>query len=53
MLEGTVRLELEGHEPVDLMQGDGAYYRADRVHGFSPIDDGSASVFVVASPPQL
>ena len=32
MLEGRIRLEVEGHEPVVLEKGDGAFYRADRPH---------------------
>ena len=35
VLEGEILLELDGHEPVVLAAGDGAYYRADRRHTFT------------------
>jgi transcriptional regulator with XRE-family HTH domain len=53
VLKGKIRLEVEGHEPVVLKRGDGAYYRADRPHRLSTVDSQSASVFAVASPPHL
>jgi transcriptional regulator with XRE-family HTH domain len=53
VLEGRICLEVEGHEPVVLEQGDGAYYRADRPHRLTTIDSESASVLAVASPPHL
>lgn len=53
VLEGRICLEVEGHEPVVLEEGDGAYYRADRAHRLATIDSESASVFIVASPPHL
>ena len=53
VLEGRIRLDVEGHEPVVLERGDGAYYRADRPHTFAAVGKRRARVFVVASPPQL
>jgi transcriptional regulator with XRE-family HTH domain len=53
VLEGSIRLELEGHEPVVLEAGDGAYYRADRPHTFATVGDDGARVFGVVSPPHL
>ena len=53
VLEGRVRLEVEGHDPIVLERGDGAYYRADRPHRLSTIESETASVFAVSSPPHL
>jgi quercetin dioxygenase-like cupin family protein/DNA-binding Xre family transcriptional regulator len=53
VLEGKILLEVEGHEPVELEKGDGAYYRADRKHHFTQLGDDPASVFGVVSPPHL
>jgi quercetin dioxygenase-like cupin family protein/DNA-binding Xre family transcriptional regulator len=53
VLEGCIRLELEGHEPVVLEAGDGAYYRADRPHSFATVGDEPARVFGVVSPPHM
>lgn len=53
VLEGRIRLEVEGHEPVVLEQDDGAYYRADRPHRLATIESESASVFAVDSPPHV
>ena len=53
VLEGRIRLEVEGHEPVVLEQGDGAYYGADRPHRIATIGRERASVLGVASPPHL
>jgi quercetin dioxygenase-like cupin family protein len=32
VLEGTIRVEIEGLEPIVLEPGDTAYYRSDRPH---------------------
>jgi transcriptional regulator with XRE-family HTH domain len=53
VLEGRIRLEVEGHQPVVLERGDGAYYRADRPHRFTTVDSERASLFGVVSPPHL
>ncbi len=53
VLRGRVCLEVEGHEPVVLEEGDGAYYRADRPHRLRTPEGETASVFSVASPPHL
>jgi transcriptional regulator with XRE-family HTH domain len=53
VLEGRICLEVEGHEPVILARGDGAFYRADRAHTVATVDAESASVLAVASPPHL
>jgi quercetin dioxygenase-like cupin family protein/DNA-binding Xre family transcriptional regulator len=53
VLEGSVCLELEGHEPVVLHMGDGAYYRADRRHTLATVGKEPARVFAVVSPPHL
>jgi transcriptional regulator with XRE-family HTH domain len=53
VLEGRVSLEVEGHEPVVLDRGDGAYYRADRPHRFASAGPERAVVLGVVSPPHL
>jgi transcriptional regulator with XRE-family HTH domain len=53
VLEGRLLLEVEGHEPVVLEAGDGAYYRADRAHHLAQAGDGRTIVFGVVSPPHL
>ena len=53
VLEGRVSLEVEGHEPVVLERGDGAYYGADRPHLFRSADGRRAIVFGVVAPPHL
>lgn len=53
VLEGRIRLEMEGHEPVVLETGDGAYYRADRPHSCEALGDGGARIFGVVSPPHM
>jgi transcriptional regulator with XRE-family HTH domain len=53
VFEGRVSLEVEGHEPVVLERGDGAYYRADRPHLFRSADGKRAIVFSVVAPPHL
>ena len=53
VLEGRVQLAVEGHEPVVLEAGDGAYYRADRPHLFKSADGKRATVFGVVAPPHL
>lgn len=53
VLSGRIEIEIEGHEPVVLEPGDAAFYRADRPHLLSALDDGPASLIAVASPPHL
>lgn len=53
VLSGRLHLEIEGHEPVLLEPGDTAFYRADRAHMLTALDDAPASVIAVASPPHL
>jgi transcriptional regulator with XRE-family HTH domain len=53
VVSGRVSFEIEGHEPVELEDGDGAYYRADRPHRVTALGPGRACVFFVASPPHL
>ena len=53
MLTGRILIEMDGHEPITLEPGDAAFYRADRPHMFSALDDAPASVIAVASPPHL
>ena len=53
VLAGRILIEMDGHEPITLEPGDAAFYRADRPHMFSALDDAPASVIAVASPPHL
>jgi transcriptional regulator with XRE-family HTH domain len=53
VLEGRISLEVEGHAPVVLEPGDGAYYAADRPHRFATVGGERASLFGVVSPPHL
>lgn len=53
VLEGRILLEVQGHEPVELSKGDGAYYSADRPHHFTSLGDEPTCVFGVVSPPHL
>ena len=51
VLKGSVRVELEGHEPFVLEAGDSAYYRADRAHKIAGVGAKGAQLFAVVSPP--
>jgi transcriptional regulator with XRE-family HTH domain len=51
VLEGALKLELEGSEPVVLKRGDSAYYASDRPHRWSNAGKGIVRVVSVASPP--
>ena len=53
VLEGSLRLEVEGAEPVVLEAGDSAYYRSERAHRWSNAGSGLARVLSVAGPPPL
>ena len=53
VLTGRILIEMDGHEPFALEPGDAAFYRADRPHMLSALDDAPASVIAVASPPHL
>ena len=53
VLTGRILIEMDGHDPITLEPGDAAFYRADRPHMFSALDDVPASVIAVASPPHL
>jgi transcriptional regulator with XRE-family HTH domain len=53
VLTGRILIEMDGHDPVALEPGDAAFYRADRAHMISALDDASASLIAVASPPHL
>jgi quercetin dioxygenase-like cupin family protein len=48
VLEGVLKLELEGSEPVVLKRGDSAYYASDRPHRWS--NAGKGIVRVVSAP---
>jgi transcriptional regulator with XRE-family HTH domain len=51
VLEGMLRIELDGSEPVVLERGDSAYYRATRRHRWSNVGDGLLRVVAVTCPP--
>jgi transcriptional regulator with XRE-family HTH domain len=54
VLEGELRLELEGAEPRFLEAGDSAYYPAERPHLFSNANDThSLSLICVDTPPTI
>jgi len=53
VLSGRIRIEMDGHEPIALEPGDAAFYRADRPHLLTALDDAPASLIAVASPPHL
>ena len=53
VLEGSLRLEVEGAEPVVLEAGDSAYYRSERAHRWANAGSGLARVLSVAGPPPL
>jgi transcriptional regulator with XRE-family HTH domain len=53
VLEGRIRLEVAGEEPVILEEGDSAYYLSDRAHRWSNAGDGPARLISVAGPPPL
>lgn len=54
VLEGELRLELEGTEPRLLAAGDSAYYPAERPHLFSnPDPDRPLSLICVDTPPTI
>jgi transcriptional regulator with XRE-family HTH domain len=52
VLEGTVRLHLDGHEPILLGPGDSAYFDGDRQHAYEAVD-GGARLLAVVTPPHL
>jgi transcriptional regulator with XRE-family HTH domain len=51
VLDGSVRVELEGHEPFTLERGDSAYYRGNRGHKIASVGAKGARLFAVVSPP--
>ncbi|HXF98296.1 MAG TPA: XRE family transcriptional regulator [Gaiellaceae bacterium] len=51
VLEGRVKLEIAGSEPVVLERGDAAYYESARPHRWSNVGDGLARLLAVATPP--
>jgi transcriptional regulator with XRE-family HTH domain len=53
VLEGRIRLEVAGEEPVILEEGDSAYYLSDRAHRWSNAGTGPARLISVAGPPPL
>jgi quercetin dioxygenase-like cupin family protein len=53
VLEGRVRLEVDGSEPVILETGDSAYYGSGRGHRWANAGDGPARLLSVATPPPL
>lgn len=53
VLEGTLLLELDGHEPAVLGPGDSAYYRPDPPPKLSNIGDTRLELLGVVSPPIL
>jgi quercetin dioxygenase-like cupin family protein len=51
VVEGTIRLEIEGREPVVLDQGDSAYYQGDQRHAHVNVGDTPATFCGAVSPP--
>lgn len=51
VIEGTIRLEIAGREPVVLSCGDSAYYRADQKHAHVNVGTTRASFCGAVSPP--
>lgn len=51
VIEGSIRLEIEGRVPVILNPGDSAYYRSDQKHAHFNVGDERASLCAVVSPP--
>jgi quercetin dioxygenase-like cupin family protein len=51
IIEGTIRLEIEGLEPIVLNRGDSAYYRGDNKHAHVNIGASPASFCGAVSPP--
>ena len=51
VLEGTIRIELEGLEPIVLEAGDTAYYRSDRPHKLANGGAAQARFVGAVSPP--
>ena len=51
ILEGTIKLELEGLDPIVLNPGDSAYYRGDQNHAHVNVGDVRASFCGAVSPP--
>lgn len=51
VLEGQLRIEIDGAEPVVLERGDSAYYGASRPHRWSNAGEGLVRVVGVTSPP--
>jgi transcriptional regulator with XRE-family HTH domain len=53
VLEGKLRLEVDGAEPVVLEEGDSAYYNSDRAHRWSNAGSGLLRLLSVAGPPPI
>lgn len=53
ILEGTIRIDVEGSEPAVLHAGDSAYFSADRPHSMTNLGDRPARVVGVVTPPNL
>lgn len=53
VLEGTIEVELDGSEPLQLRKGDAAYFSTDRIRSYRNVGEGRAEVFGVRTPPTL
>jgi transcriptional regulator with XRE-family HTH domain len=51
VIDGSIRLEIEGRDPVILNPGDSAYYRGDQKHAHFNVGGTNASLCAVVSPP--
>jgi transcriptional regulator with XRE-family HTH domain len=51
ILEGTMALDVEGHERVVLEAGDSAYFASERPHSLTNLGDAPACLVAAVSPP--
>lgn len=53
VLKGSIRAEIEGHEPIILRKDDNVHFRADRRHSYMNPGKSTAILLAVVTPPTL
>lgn len=53
VLEGAIRIEIDGAAPAVLNPGDAAYFRANRAHSFANVGKTPARIVGAATPPTI
>jgi len=53
VLEGSITVSIEGHEPMTLKRGDSLYFRAELPHSYANPSNRQARVLFVITPPHM